>query len=217
MSTDLFSDQDLGLPPRQSPVPGALLLRGFLLAEEEPFLAALRAVIAAAPFRSMVTSGGRAMSVATTSCGEFGWVSGRDGYRYVRQDPARQAPWPPMPGVFQRLASAAAAEAGFPGFVADACLINRYRPGAKMSLHQDKDERDFTQPIVSFSLGLPAWFLFGGELRGDPTLRLPLFHGDVLVWGGPARMRFHGVLPVAEGLHPRLGPQRINLTLRKAR
>ena len=216
MNPDLFGDQPLGLPGRQTLAAGALVLRAFLLGEEAPLLAALREIIAAAPFRSMVTPGGRAMSVATTSCGDYGWVSAADGYRYSRRDPASDRPWPAMPPLLLDLAQAAAAEAGFENFVPDACLINRYRPGAKMSLHQDRDEQDFSQPIVSFSLGLPALFLFGGLRRAERPQRLPLFHGDALVWGGPARMRFHGVLPVAEGSHPRLGPQRINLTLRKA-
>jgi len=216
MNDDLFAEALPALPPRQSPLPGVLLLRGFLLPQEEVLLAALREVIGTAPFRAMVTPGGRPMSVATTSCGEYGWVSGRSGYGYRREDPLRQQPWPSMPDIFLASARTAAAEAGFADFTPDSCLINRYQPGAKMSLHQDKDERDFTQPIVSFSLGLPARFRFGGLQRQRPTLELPLFHGDVLVWGGPARLRFHGVLPVAEGRHPRLGPQRINLTLRKA-
>ena len=216
MASDLFHDQPPQLPVREVPVAGALLLRGYLLPAEEPLLEALRVVVAAAPFRAMTTPGGRAMSVATTSCGELGWVSDDRGYRYARQDPARPQVWPLLPDVFLRLARAAAAEAGYENFSPDACLINRYKPGARMSLHQDRDERDFSQPIVSFSLGLPALFQFGGGSRSGPTLRLPLFHGDVLVWGGPARLRFHGVLPVEEGSHPRMGAQRINLTFRKA-
>ncbi|RTL51459.1 MAG: DNA oxidative demethylase AlkB [Rhodocyclaceae bacterium] len=214
---DLFAADPPGLPTRESPLPGVLLLRGFLLAEASPLLAALRAVVVAAPFRAMTTKGGRRMSVASTSCGDYGWVSGDAGYGYASRDPLRDQPWPAIPPLLRQLAQQAAQEAGFAGFEPDTCLINRYRPGAKMSLHQDKDERDVTQPVVSFSLGLPARFLFGGFERGGRPLRLPLFHGDVLVWGGPARLRFHGVLPVEEGHHPRLGPQRINLTFRRAR
>jgi len=213
---DLFAEEAPGLPERQTLGPGTLVLRGFFLADEAPLLAALRQIVAASPFRSMVTPGGRAMSVATTSCGDYGWVSDGKGYRYARHDPATDQPWPVLPPLFLQLAKAAAAEAGFANFVPDACLINRYRPSAKMSLHQDKDEADFSQPIVSFSLGLPAVFQFGGMQRSDRAQRLPLFHGDAVIWGGPARLRFHGVLPVGEGSHPRLGPQRINLTFRKA-
>jgi alkylated DNA repair protein (DNA oxidative demethylase) len=121
-----------------------------------------------------------------------------------------------MPEAFRKLAETAANEAGFPGFGPDACLINRYEPGSRLSLHQDQDERDFTQPIVSVSLGLPATFLFGGMERGDKTIRIPLLHGDVVVWGGPARLRYHGVAPLAKGEHPLTGSVRYNLTFRRA-
>lgn len=156
------------------------------------------------------------MSVAMSNCGAAGWITDRNGYRYARHDPVTGSPWPAMPEAFAALAAAAAQQAGFPGFAPDACLINRYEPGARMSLHQDRNEADFGHPIVSVSLGLPAVFLFGGTAREARPLRLPLSHGDVLVWGGPARLRFHGVMPVKPGHHPLLGAARLNLTFRKA-
>jgi len=164
----------------------------------------------------MVTPGGYRMSVAMTNCGSLGWVSDRSGYRYDSRDPETGQPWPAMPAVLLRLAQAAAKEAGFPDFLPDACLINRYEAGAKLALHQDKDERNFAAPIVSVSLGIPATFLFGGVQRADTTLRVPLVHGDVVVWGGPARLRYHGVLPLKPGNHPAFGAHRVNLTFRKA-
>jgi alkylated DNA repair protein (DNA oxidative demethylase) len=164
----------------------------------------------------MVTPGGFEMSVALTNSGELGWTSDRRGYRYATLDPLTGNPWPPLPDAFVRLARNAAAEAGFPGFTPDACLINRYVPGARMSLHQDKDEQDYSAPIVSVSLGMPAVFLFGGHRRADKAQRIPLFHGDVVVWGGPDRLRYHGVAPLKDHPHASLGSQRINLTFRKA-
>ncbi len=196
--------------------PGAWLLPGLALEAEPALLAALQAVLAQAPWRQMQTPGGQTMQVAMSNCGPLGWVSSRAGYRYQALDPLSGQAWPPMPTVFQTLARHAAELAHYENFAPDACLINRYLPGTRLSLHQDRDERDFSQPIVSVSLGLPAVFLFGGLQRADKTLRLPLSHGDVLVWGGPARLRFHGVMPVAQGQHPRLGAQRINLTFRRA-
>jgi alkylated DNA repair protein (DNA oxidative demethylase) len=183
---------------------------------ETAVLGALREVTAAAPFRNMVTPGGYRMSVAMTNCGALGWVTDRSGYRYDSVDPESGKKWPAMPGAFRELAERAAAEAGFREFRPDACLINRYEPEAKLSLHQDKDERDFTQPIVSVSLGIPAIFLFGGFARGDKTQRVPLEHGDVVAWGGPARLRYHGVMTLKEDEHPLLGRMRVNLTFRKA-
>ncbi|MET0845525.1 MAG: DNA oxidative demethylase AlkB, partial [Pseudomonas sp.] len=171
---------------------------------------------AAAPLRQMVTPGGFIMSAAMSSCGTWGWTTDRSGYRYTRQDPLSGERWPDMPGVFFQLAQAAAREAGFEAFVPDSCLINRYVPGAKMSLHQDKDEACLAAPIVSVSLGLPAMFLFGGFERGDKSQRVPLLHGDIVVWGGVDRLRYHGVLPIKDGQHPRLGEQRINFTFRTA-
>jgi alkylated DNA repair protein (DNA oxidative demethylase) len=193
------------------------LLRGFALRCMDRILVELQQITAAAPFRRMVTPGGFTMSVAMTNCGAVGWVTDRTGYRYDAVDPASGEQWPPMPAVFRELATAAAAQAGFEGFVPDACLINRYEPGTKLSLHQDKDERDYGAPVVSVSLGLPARFLFGGLKRSDPQTKIPLEHGDVVVWGGPARLVYHGVMPLEGGVHPMLGRQRINLTFRKAR
>jgi alkylated DNA repair protein (DNA oxidative demethylase) len=213
---DLFDDQANTEARREPLGPGALLLRGFCLSIEDEVLAALRQVVDAAPFRNMVTPGGYTMSVAMTNCGSAGWVTDRNGYRYQANDPESGKPWPAMPPVFLDLAMRAAAAGGFEGFVPDACLINRYEPGAKLSLHQDKDESAFDAPIVSVSLGLPATFLFGGLKRTDPQRRVPLKHGDIVVWGGPSRLAYHGVLPLKDGEHPTLGRQRLNLTLRKA-
>ena len=194
---------------------GAVLLRGFAAPIEADLIAALRVTVEQAPFRHMMTPGGHQMSVAMTNCGSCGWVTDRTGYRYDVNDPEAGRPWPPMPPVFRELAGQAAARAGFAGFSPDACLINRYQPGARMSLHQDKDELDLGAPIVSVSLGLPAIFLFGGLKRSDKPSRFRLQHGDIAVWGGPARLAFHGVAPLADGEHALLGRQRINLTFRK--
>jgi alkylated DNA repair protein (DNA oxidative demethylase) len=193
-----------------------MVLRAFALPQEDALLAAVRDIAERSPFRNMITPGGFRMSVAMTNCGALGWVSDRAGYRYEELDPETALPWPPMPRVFLDLAEAAAAAAGFAGFVPDACLVNRYEPGTRLTLHQDRNERDFTAPIVSVSLGLPATFLFGGPKRRTNPLRVRLAHGDVVVWGGPARLYHHGVLPLKAGLHPLTGAQRINLTLRKA-
>lgn len=203
-------------PAREELALGAVLLRGFALADELALLEALRGVLAAAPFRHLVTPGGQRMSVAMTNCGERGWISDRRGYRYERCDPDSGKSWPALPAVFTRLAAGAALEAGYAGFVPDACLINRYVEGTKLSLHQDRDERDLHSPIVSVSLGIPATFLFGGMQRSEPQRRVPLRHGDVVVWGGASRLRFHGVLPLKAGHHPLLGEERINLSFRKA-
>lgn len=194
-----------------------MLLRGFARPYETDVLAALRGIVAQAPFRRMFTPGGHQMSVAMTNCGNVGWVTDRSGYRYDGFDPESGAPWPAMPAPFRELALRAAEEGGFAGFAPDACLINRYQPGAKMSLHQDKDEQDFAAPIVSVSLGLSAIFMFGGIKRSDKPKRYRLEHGDVVVWGGPSRLYFHGVAPLADGEHAVLGRQRINLTFRRAR
>ncbi len=196
--------------------PGAVLLGGFALASDRALLAALADVLRASPFRHMVTPGGFAMSVAMTNCGEAGWITDRRGYRYSAIDPASRRPWPAMPPVFAGLATRAAEKAGFPAFIPDACLINHYAPGARLSLHQDKDEQDFGAPIVSVSLGLPAAFLWGGLSRSDRTRRVRLVHGDVVAWGGPARMAFHGVDTLQDGRHPSTGSARYNLTFRRA-
>ena len=213
---DLFTED---LPDRriESLAPGAWVLHGFALEPTPVLLAAIEQVTTAAPFRYLQTPGGLRMSVAMSNCGALGWVSDRRGYRYEANDPLSGHPWPAMPDVFADLAACAAESAGFPGFVADACLLNRYVPGARLSLHQDRDERDFAAPIVSVSLGLPATFLFGGDTRNDRRQGVPLRHGDVVVWGGPARLHHHGVLPLKDGHHPLLGAQRINLTFRRAR
>lgn len=195
---------------------GALILRGFAATSAPALLACVREIEQRAPLRHMQVPGGATMSVAMTSCGEAGWVSDRRGYRYDRNDPVSGRPWPAMPHAFSELAERAAAEAGFPGFVPDSCLINCYVPGARLSLHQDSNERDYGAPIVSVSLGLPAVFLFGGAKRSDRPRRVPLDSGDVVVWGGPARLTFHGVAKLAEAEHPLTGARRINLTLRKA-
>jgi alkylated DNA repair protein (DNA oxidative demethylase) len=202
---------------REAIADGAVLLRGLVSPIEGDLLADLRAVVAQAPFRQMFTPGGHQMSVAMTNCGDLGWVTGRTGYRYDGNDPETGKPWPAMPASFRDLAGRASAAAGFEAFSPDACLINRYQPGARMSLHQDKDEEDFGAPIVSVSLGLPATFLFGGLKRSDKPRRFRLEHGDIAVWGGPARLVYHGVAPLADGEHSVLGRQRINLTFRKAR
>lgn len=179
-------------------------------------MAAIEAIENSAPFRHMVTPGGFVMSVALTNCGALGWTSDRRGYRYTRVDPASGKAWPPMPAALMELARDAAAAAGFAGFQPDACLVNRYAPGARLTLHQDRNERDFTAPIVSVSLGMTATFLFGGLRRAEPTAKIPLYHGDVAVWGGEDRLRFHGVAPLKGDAHALLGDKRINLTFRKA-
>lgn len=203
-------------PARQALAPGAVLLRGFARRNDGVLLPALDGLLAAAPLRHLVTPGGHTMSVAMSNCGALGWVSDRRGYRYSTEDPLSGQPWPAMPASWRELAARAAAEAGFSGFTPDACLINQYLPGSKLSLHQDKDERNFSAPIVSVSLGLPAVFLFGTPRRADRPQRYRLQHGDVVVWGGPARLAFHGVAPLADGEHALLGRRRINLTFRRA-
>jgi len=210
---DLFESD---APVWESLAEGAVLLRRFALPVVDELLAAVAAVAAAAAFRRMLTPGGFEMSVAMTNCGNAGWVTDRKGYRYAPTDPLSGAPWPAMPAAFLRLAGDAAAAAGYPGFAPDACLVNRYEPGARLSLHQDRDERDHGHPIVSVSLGLPATFQFGGPKRADPLRRVALHHGDVVVWGGAARLHHHGVLALKDGEHPATGRARINLTLRKA-
>ena len=196
--------------------PRACVLRGFALPWADELWDSLTAIQQAAPFRHMVTPGGFSMSVALTNCGALGWTSDGRGYRYSLIDPVSGRPWPAMPKGFARLAHAAAAAAGFDDFRPDACLLSRYQPGARLSLHQDKDERDHRAPIVSVSLGATATFLFGGHRRADPTTKLPVDHGDVVVWGAEDRLRYHGVLPLKDEPHPRLGSQRVNLSFRQA-
>jgi DNA oxidative demethylase len=213
---DLFAEASA--EPRQETLgPGAMVLRAFATDRAGALLAALAEVVQQSPFRFMSTPGGYRMSVAMTNCGAVGWVTDPSGYRYDALDPLNAACWPQMPPVFRQLAVEAARAAGFADFEPDACLINRYEPVARLSLHQDKDERDLGSPIVSVSLGLPAMFLFGGHQRADRPRRIAVAHGDVVVWGGPARLVFHGVQPLKEGRHPDLGARRINLSFRKAR
>jgi alkylated DNA repair protein (DNA oxidative demethylase) len=216
MLLDLFeSAAELELQPAALG-PGAVILRGAAAPTAAVLLAAVDHMIDQAPLRFMTTPGGYRMSVAMTNCGAAGWITDRSGYRYDAIDPLTGRPWPAMPSAFTDLACSAAATAGFSEFCPDACLINRYEPGARLSLHQDRNERDFNAPIVSVSLGLPAVFLFGGAQRSARPRRVPLMHGDVVVWGGPARLNFHGVGPLKEGHHPLLGRSRVNLTFRKA-
>ncbi|MDX5362951.1 MAG: DNA oxidative demethylase AlkB [Pseudazoarcus pumilus] len=202
-----------------APVPfadGAVLLPARARDCADELLRAIEAVAQQAPFRHMHTPGGHRMSVAMTCCGALGWVSDESGYRYATRDPQTGQNWPAMPSIIRDLARKSATEAGFEDFDPDACLINRYVPGARMSLHQDRNERDFAWPIVSISLGLPASFQFGGLTRSERPLRVPLQHGDVVVWGGPARLRYHGILTLKDGHHPLTGTTRFNLTLRRA-
>lgn len=216
MTLNLFEELEAGRSGDEWLAPGAVVLRGLAAPAAEALLDAVREVTALAPFRHMVTPGGFRMSVAMTNCGRLGWVTDRTGYRYDPMDPETGRQWPRMPNAFARLAEAAGGRAGFPGFMPDACLINRYDPGARLSLHQDRNESDFGQPIVSVSLGLPAIFLFGGESRAEKARRVELTHGDVVVWGGASRLRYHGVLPLKDGAHALIGRHRINLTFRKA-
>jgi len=211
MNPDLFAQ-----PGPEVLEEGAVVLSGFARDQVAGLWAAVQEIAAAAPFRHLVTPGGHVMSVAMTNCGDAGWVSDRRGYRYEAVDPLTGAAWPAMPAAFAGLAARAAEAAGFKSFRTDVCLINRYVPGARMTLHSDHDEQDFAAPIVSVSLGLPAVFLWGGKTRADKPRRVPLWSGDVVVWGGPARRHYHGVLALKDGAHELLGRQRINLTFRRA-
>ncbi len=213
MQSELFEKVTPAFEPLAE---GAVLLRGFAAHSAKELIETVEEIAALAPFRHMITPGGQRMSVAMTNCGPLGWVSDRKGYRYAPADPQSGDPWPPMPALFLDLAKGAAAAAGFADFIPDACLINRYEPGAKLSLHQDKDEQDDWAPIVSVSLGLPATFLWGGLSRSDRARRFRLESGDIAVWGGPARFTYHGIAPLADGDHPLTGRTRINLTFRKA-
>ena len=215
IAPDLLSGLSIG--PAVEPIDnGAVVLRGFALPRADDLLGNVAKIATAAPFRHLVTPGGYTMSVAMTNCGELGWVSDRGGYRYQPIDPRSGKAWPAMPKIFLLLAAEAGEQAGYHDFSPDACLINRYAPGARLSLHQDRDERDQRQPIVSVSLGLPAIFLFGGNRRNDRPQRIRLDHGDVVVWGGPTRLAYHGVEALVDAEHPVTGRCRINLTFRKA-
>jgi DNA oxidative demethylase len=217
MTLDMFADITPPSPACEPICEGAMVLRQFAARWEGALLPALHRLEERAPFRHMITPGGFRMSVAMTNCGAYGWVSDRSGYRYAADDPDTGKPWPALPSTFMTLAHDAAEAAGFANFIPDACLVNRYAPGTRLSLHQDRNELDFTAPIVSVSLGLPAVFLFGGSRRADPCRRVPLGHSDVAVWGGAVRLNFHGVMPLKAGEHPRTGAYRVNLTFRKAR
>jgi DNA oxidative demethylase len=213
-----MSSFELFAGPHGAPIAlgdGITLLRRF--ADSARLFVLLQEVANEAPFRHLVTPGGQTMSVAMTNCGPLGWVSDRTGYRYSPEDPLSGRAWPEMPPEFRELALAAATAGGFPGFSPDACLINRYAPGARLTAHRDADEQNFAQPIVSVSLGLPARFAFYGLQRGGKARSLDLLDGDVLVWGGPARLVYHAVRPVKPGRHPLTGGYRYNLTFRHAR
>jgi alkylated DNA repair protein (DNA oxidative demethylase) len=216
MTLALFGEDDAPPPATQTLSPGAVVLRGFARPQAAALFDAVQALTAVAPFRHMVTPSGQRMSVALTNAGALGWVSDATGYRYDARDPDSGLPWPPMHPLWRHLAQEAAERAGFAGFVPDACLVNRYEPGARLSLHQDRNERHFRAPIVSVSLGLPVVFQWGGLARSDRPQRVPLLQGDVVVWGGPSRLRYHGVLPLPAGEHPLTGACRINLTFRQA-
>jgi len=211
---DLFADQTHEAMPL---APGACWLPGFALPNMAALWSCLQHHLSIYPAQQMMTPMGHLMSVNTSSMGTWGWVSGPQGYGYSAHNPATQQPWPAIPAVILQLAANAAEKAGYLKFVPDSCLINIYTPGSKMGLHQDKDEQDFSQPIVSVSIGLPATFLFGGAQRGDKAVRIPLQHGDVVVWGGESRRYYHGVAAIRPNQHPLTGNLRINLTLRKAK
>ena len=194
-------------------VEGFFLLPAFI--DTAALLVQIDLIAAQAAFRHMQVGGGKRMSVAMTNCGPWGWTSSSSGYRYSQTDPLTDRPWPAMPDSFMALAQKAAATAGFKHFEPDACLVNRYASGASLGIHQDRDEQDLGQPIVSVSIGAAATFQVGGLKRSEPLRALPLHDGDVLVWGGPSRLRFHGVkaLKTTAG-----GPDtRHNLTFRKAK
>lgn len=210
---DLFSDQNLNTDTVLAT--GAHLLAGFAYPETEQLLTDIQQLLKRSPLRFLTTPGGQTMSVAMSNCGPWGWHSDRQGYRYVQLDPQTQQPWPDMPKSFYLLASRAAAKAGFTRYRPDACLINRYAVGSRLSLHQDRDEQDSRAPIVSVSLGLPAIFLFGGKQREQACTKNFLQSGDVVVWGGDSRLNFHGIQPLADGYHPLTGNYRFNLTFRK--
>ncbi|MBM4227503.1 MAG: DNA oxidative demethylase AlkB [Gammaproteobacteria bacterium] len=215
MMEDLFSGTQESTAAGTLPA-GVMLLPGFALALAPQLLEDVARMAIASPPRRMQTPGGHWTSVNMSNCGEVGWVSDRRGYRYEATDPLTGEPWPALPAPWLALAKQAAEHAGFADFMPDACLVNHYAVGTRMGLHQDRDERDFSAPIVSVSLGLPVVFQFGGATRSAPVMRIPLEHGDVIVWGGPARRHYHGVLTLKPGVHPATGAHRINLTFRKA-
>jgi len=216
MNFDLFDLSNNGETWIESITDDAVVLRQFLVSRSDELADAIKTIEQQAPFRHMKTAGGFTMSAAITGCGDYGWISDRRGYRYSKVDPVTEQPWPEMPKILYEVGQQCASEAGYNNYQPDACLINRYVPGSKMSLHQDKDEKDFTAPIVSISLGVPATFLFGGPQRSDKTIKVPVTHGDVVVWGGKSRLFFHGVSPIKQAYHPFWGDNRINITFRVA-
>ena len=216
MMDDLFQDQPPDLPERQALGPESWLLRHTLQTTACHLMADIHTLTATHPFQHMVTRGGHTMSVATSSYGSYGWVSdAQKGYRYASSNIETGQPWPPIPAHWLALATALAEKAGFNGFHPDSALINRYAVGARMGLHQDRDEATLAWPIVSLSLGLPARFMFGGKQRQAPVKDFTLLHGDVVVWGGADRLRFHGIRPLKAGHHSLTGPYRYNITFRR--
>jgi DNA oxidative demethylase len=215
MMNDLFDTKDAAQGWSESLGDGTTFFRSMIVDEAPAILEHIDRISELAPLRHLVTPGGKKMSVAMSNCGALGWVSDHAGYRYQRHDPLTSKPWPAMPALFLVLAQRAAALAGYDNFQPNVCLINRYGIGARMGLHQDRDERDLSAPIVSFSLGLPAKFIWGGLQRTGQTRRFMVEHGDVLVWGGPDRLRFHGVAPLPPGRHPLTGEVRFNITFRQ--
>lgn len=215
--TDLFQHSDLQETGRITLARDAYLYPRHAAELMDDFETTLANILAHAPFRQMMTPGGRTMSVSMTNCGPLGWISDARGYRYEACDPVSGKHWPALPPAWHAFAVAMAEKSGFSGFSPDACLINRYQPGTKLSLHQDKDEISKTQPIVSISLGLQARFQFGGLRRKDPVAVHDLHHTDVVVWGGISRFCYHGILPLKAGYHAELGATRINLTFRQVR
>lgn len=218
MTGDLFDHLGVQEKAAEEPVrlgEGAFIFPGMALPHAEALLDAARAIARKAPFRHLMTPGGHRMSVAMTACGDWGWNSDRKGYRYTRTQSETGEAWPPIPGSFERLVRQATMAAGFSEAPLQSGLINLYRPGTRLSLHQDRDEEATDVPIVSVSLGVAATFLWGGLTRKDPVRRFRLSHGDVVVWGGPSRLVFHGVAPLARSTHPATGECRVNLTFRR--
>ncbi|AOM41963.1 DNA oxidative demethylase AlkB [Xenorhabdus hominickii] len=218
MIEDLFANDDSIIRQWQEQLAkDAVVLRGFAYGEAQALLQHIAKIAEKASFRHFVTPNGHIMSVGMTNCGTLGWTSNKQGYCYTKTDPLSGQIWPQMPKAFQQIAQQAASHAGFTDFTPDACLINRYHPGSRLALHQDKDEIDLSQPIVSVSLGLSATFLFGGLQREHPCQRVILTHGDVIVWGGDSRLRYHGVLPLKDGKvpWPLQDSVRYNLTFRR--
>jgi DNA oxidative demethylase len=206
---NLFSQLETE-PTYEEVCPGAVLMRGLASPQDREFLDAVDNITTAAPLHHAVTPTGLPMSVMVTDCGDSIALA-----RRWQADAEPKRRWPPMPVVLREFAVRAAVRAGFPKFRPDSCHINRYQAGTKLGLHQDRHECDLTQPIVSVSFGLQCVFLFGGVVRTEKPRHILLEHGDVFVWGGPSRMRFHGVQPLKPGSHLLTGPYRINLTFRK--